>query len=616
MYGSLCQKGTFHSGGLTRKYIYAIKKLVQIFKRAELIKFIWLFGAILLMGFLEVMGVASILPFMQLIAEPDAINQSRWLTLIYETFQFTSHRQMLIYFGVAILILIAVTNAFSILTVWMQYSYSWDMAHNLSVRLLGTYIKKPYQFYLQKNTSDLQAYLISEVGSLTSGVLIPLIELISRSFVSIVIFGLLLMVDTKIALVMFGGLGSAYILIYLSRQNFLKNIGQYRIDMNLARYKSLSELLSGIKTVMVYNAQPFFYNRYDSASREFCNVQPKYNLVLAAPKYVLEFLAFGSILAITIYLFISSGNIQSALPRLSLYAVAGYRLLPALQKAFAAAAKMKHNLPVLDKLYDDLVYSLQHEGQLETAKTALPFNHEINLDQLKFQYEESNQKVIQGLEVKIEKGKTVAFIGSTGSGKTTLVDILVGLLDPVSGSIKIDGQALNNGKVESWQKNIAYVPQEVFLFDDSVLKNIVLGQDEKDVDHKQLTAATKMADIYDFITTELSEGFQTKIGERGVRLSGGQRQRLGLARAIYAQPSVLVLDEATSALDSITEKGVIESLKSLPSDLTTIIIAHRLSTVRHADSIYILKDGKIVAEGNYDSLMQSNETFKTMIELS
>ncbi|MEL6865506.1 MAG: ABC transporter ATP-binding protein [Bacteroidota bacterium] len=561
-------------------------------------------------------GVASILPFMQLIAEPEAIQKSSWLLAIYEYFSFSSQRQMLIIFGVAIIILIAITNIFSIFTIWLQYKYSWDMAHNLGTRLLRTYLNKPYSFYLQINTADLKTYIISEVGSLTGGVIIPAIEVVSRTFASLIIFGLLLMVDAKIALIMFAGLGGAYLLIYLSRQNFLKRIGQYRIDMNLLRYKSLSELLSGIKTVMVYNEKSFFYHRYWKASREFCNVQPQYNLILAAPRYMLELVAFGSILAITIYLYISEGNIQSALPRLSLYAVAGYRLLPSLQKAFAAAAKIRHNLPILDKLYDNLVLALEQPEEMSQADEGLDFEQALSLNQLRFVYENSETVVIKDLSVRIARGETIAFIGSTGSGKTTLVDLIVGLLHPVGGQVQVDGLKLDMDNLANWQRNIAYVPQEVFLFDDTILRNITFGKEEAQIDLERVKQAARMADIYEFIDQELPEGFQTEIGERGVRLSGGQRQRLGLARALYRSPSVLVLDEATSALDSITERGIINSLKSLPQDLTTIIIAHRLSTVRHADCIYILKDGKIVASGQYDQLMHSNETFKTMVKLS
>jgi len=562
-----------------------------------------------------VVGVASILPFMQLMAEPNAIEKSSWLSSVYEYFQFESPRQMLIYSGIGIIILIGVTNIFTVFTTWLQYKFSWGIAHHLGVRLLRTYIYKPYDFYLDNNSSKIKAYIISEVGSLTGGVIIPIIEIFSRLFMSIIILSMLVFVDPKVAMVMFGGLGGAYLIIYLSQKNYLKRIGTHRINMNLLRYQSLQELLQGIKTIMVYNKREFFYDRYHYASREFSDIQPKYNLLLSIPRSLLEFLAFGSILGVTIYLYTDSGNIQSAIPRLSLYAVAGYRLLPAMQKIFTALAKLRHNFPIVNKLYTDLKKS-HIDYKMKEPVRALPFQEAVVLDNVSFKYENATRPVIDHLTIEIKKGETVAFIGSTGSGKTTLVDLFVGLLYPGKGKIIVDNTALTASNITQWQKQLAYVPQEVFLFDDSVASNITLGVAQEAIDYTQLEKATRLSDIYDFIKEDLPEGFDTKIGEKGVRLSGGQRQRLGLARALYQSPAVLVLDEATSALDSITEKSIIESLKKLPQDLTTIIIAHRLSTVKHADCIYILDEGKIIAKGTYDSLVDSNKSFQTMVKLS
>jgi len=592
------------------------KKIFHIFNKKEKRKFISLAFALLITGLLEVIGIASILPFMQLIATPNAIEMNKWLSAIYVFFNFEDPRQMLIYSGIGIMCLIAFSNLFSIFATWLQYKFSWDVAHNLSTRLLTTYINKPYNFFINSNTSQLRAYIISEVNSLIGGIVIPIIEIFSRTFVSLVIFALLLKVDTQIALVMCCTLGGAYSLIYLAQRNLLKKIGNHRINMNLLRFQSLQELLDGIKTVMVYNKQQFFYSRYEEASKEFCAVQPKYNLMLAAPKNILEILAFCSILGITMYLFIKFQTIDAALPRLSLYAVAGYRLLPALQRVFAAVAKLRHNLPVLDRLYDDLVKSLDYQQISDSELAVFELRESIELDRVSFEYEDSEHKVINNFNLNISNGETVAFIGSTGSGKTTLVDLIVGLLEPTSGSIYIDQVPLTKQNIKGWRNNLAYVPQEVFLFDDTILRNIVFGSPEKEVDYKRLKEVTKIVDIYDFIYKELPKQLETQIGENGVRLSGGQRQRLGLARALYSQPKVLVLDEATSALDTITEKGIIESLKCLPKDITIIIIAHRLSTVRHADQIYILENGRIKDRGTYESLMDSSNTFKTMVELS
>lgn len=567
------------------------------------------------MGFLEVVGIASILPFMQLIAEPNAIEKSSLLQWAFEFFAFDSQRSMLMATGIGVIVLITVTNLFSAFTVWLQFKYSWAVAHNLATRLLRAYLQKPYSYFLNKNTSELRAYLISEVGSLTSGVLIPIIEMISRSVVSFVIFGLLLWVDFKVAITMATVLGSAYLLIYFSQQGLLKRLGKLRISKNLLRYKTLAELLTGIKTVKVSGTQGFFYQRYEEASQDFCDIQPKVNIIMALPKYFLEIFAFGGILAVTLYLYSIGGNLQSALPRLSLYAVAGYRLLPALQRAFVSASRLKHNLPVLQKLHPDLYASL-HFKPYDIAKEALPFKEQFVLKNVQFHYENMPQLVLNDLDLTIKKGQIVAFVGSTGAGKTTLIDLIVGLLNPTKGEILVDKKPLNKASQKAWQAQIAYVPQEVFLFDDTVARNIVIGQADEKIDQSRLEEVTKMADIYDFIINELPGGFDAPIGERGVRLSGGQRQRLGLARALYRNPSFLVLDEATSALDSITEKSIINSLKTLPDNMTIVIIAHRLSTVRHADCIYLLENGHIVDQGSYHRLQESSHVFREMVHLS
>lgn len=553
---------------------------------------------------------------MELVANPEAIEKSIWLDRIYRFFAFESREQMLIATGIGVAFLIGLSSGISILTTWMQYKYSWSTAHDLSLRLLRTYLQKPYAFYLTRNTAELQAYIMGEVSGLTSGVIIPVIEIISRSLVSIIIFILLLIVDPQIALIMFCSLGGAYVLIYLARQNYLKRIGHHRINMNMLRYKSLGELLSGIKTVTVYNEEDFFYRRYEKASEEFCNVQPQYNLVLAAPRYILEFLAFGSILAITIYLLATLGNIQTAIPRLSLYAIAGYRLLPALQMAFSATAKVRHNYPILERLYDDLVLSLKSKAGKSVEQEAFSLQSGIYVRNLSFTYENTDQPVIKSLNLDLPKGNTIAFVGSTGSGKSTLIDLIVGLLYPEKGSIKIDNRALTRENASAWQSLIAYVPQDVFLFDDTIARNIAIGKKDEEIDFEKLKEVTQIANIYDFISQEQKDGFHTKIGEKGVRLSGGQRQRLGLARALYRNPQVLILDEATSALDNITERSIIESLDKLPRAITTIIIAHRLSTVRHADCIYVLSEGRIKAQGTYTTLIHSDDTFKNMVQLS
>jgi ATP-binding cassette, subfamily B, bacterial PglK len=576
-----------------------------------------LFIAILAMAFLEVVGIASILPFMQLASAPDAVTENTWLLMVYETAGFETPRAMLISAGIAVLILIAVANAFTVFTTWLQHKFAWDVLHQLSTRMLRTYLNRPYDYFLTRNTSELFSNLIIESGQFTGGVLVPFLELVARALVVLVIFALLLVVDPLIALIVSGSLSVAYGVIYLARRRFLTQLGKERVEANLHRFKSMNEALAGIKTSRVYGAQDFFFNRFEKASANHSRIQPRLHLVVISPKYMIEILAFGGIILITLFLLIRNQNLQAALPLLSLYALAGYRLLPALQKAFSAAAILRHSLPVVDKIYEDLHQAVPLSPNPDDAESAVsPFSHSLILDGVTFRYHGADQPVLSNLNVNIPRGQTIAFVGATGSGKTTLVDIMVGLLHPQEGSVRIDHTALFPSNAHTWQQQLGYVPQEVFLFDDTVARNIAIGQEDDKIDQDRLEKAARLANIHSFIATELPAGYHTPIGERGIRLSGGQRQRLGLARALYRKPAVLILDEATSALDNITENVVIESLKTEAGDLTVIIIAHRLSTVRHADRIYLLEGGRIVAEGSYHTLLETSAVFREMAQLS
>jgi len=297
------------------------------------------------------------------------------------------------------------------------------------------------------------------------------------------------------------------------------------------------------------------------------------------------------------------------------YVLAGYRLLPALQKVYSMIIKLRHTFPTIEILEKDLQKDVPLQQSAPVKHPISDFNTDLKLENVSFHYDDTSPAIISDLSVTIPKGKTIAFVGSTGSGKTTLVDLMVGLLHPQEGHVKIDGDVLSVDNALTWQSQIAYVPQEVFLFDDTARRNVAIGLYDEEVDQQRLEKATEVANIHDFICEELSENYETVIGERGVRLSGGQRQRLGLARALYRQPKVLILDEATSALDSITESAVIDSLRAYSEDLTIIVIAHRLSTVRHADCIYLLEKGRIVAEGSYEKLIQKSDVFREMVEL-
>ncbi len=579
-------------------------------------RFKLLFLAVLLMAIVEIIGIASILPFMQIAANPEAIHENRWLTWGYEFWGFKSEREMLIAAGVLVLVLITLSNIFKAFTSWLQQKFAWDVSHQIGTRLLRVYLNKPYGYFLTHNSSELLTNLIVETGKVTTGVLIPLGELISQIVVSLLIFILLLLVNPLVALSTLTILGLAYGIVFLTRRRYLHRLGKKRVSANQYRFRSLKETLTGIKTFRVYGVQDFFYKRYEKVSEIHSTIQPRVHLVAILPRYMIEIFAFGGVVIVILVLIIRGQNLQDIIPLLTLYVLAGYRMLPALQKAFSAAIKIKHTFPAVDSIREDLQEPSPLQEDIPIPHPIPRFTQQLELDDVSFYYDEAQQAVISGLKVTIPKGKTVAFVGSTGSGKTTLVDMIVGLLIPQKGQLTVDGEPLTANNALTWQGQLAYVPQEVFLFDDSVTSNVAIGKHQEKVDQERLEKAAKIANVHDFIQNELPDGYNTVIGEHGVRLSGGQRQRLGLARALYRQPEVLILDEATSALDRITENNVINALKSVDENLTIIVIAHRLSTVRHADCIYLLEHGKIIAEGNYEDLFKKSDIFREMVELS
>jgi len=326
----------------------------------------------------------------------------------------------------------------------------------------------------------------------------------------------------------------------------------------------------------------------------------------------LEAIAFGGLLLVILYLMSQGGGFASSLPVVSLYAYAGYRLLPAFQQIYASFTQLRYAGPALDALHqeiDTVESSIAKSGNL----TQISFNKVIKLNKVSYRYPNAKDFAVEDININIPVNSIVGFVGTTGSGKTTIVDLILSLLDTQKGYLSIDDQRITNHNKRSWQNLIGYVPQNIYLSDDSIAANIAFGVNFEDIDKQALYKSAKVANIYDFIINELPQGFDTVVGERGVRLSGGQLQRIGIARALYNNPQVLVFDEATSALDNLTEKSVMQSIDSMSHNITIIIIAHRLSTVRKCDQIYLLERGKVKASGNFDQLSKKSKDFALML---
>ncbi|MEO0790247.1 MAG: ABC transporter ATP-binding protein [Bacteroidota bacterium] len=590
-----------------------IRRINQVLTSRERKKIYFLALVMMGMGAFDIIGIVSVLPLIQLITSPGVVNGDGFIAQFYHNYGFESHRELVKFAAFGSLALIVFSNFFRWFSEWFKFKTIWNLAHRLSMSLFGAYLKKPYVFYLNTNSSEATTYIISEAANISKGIIVPLVELLGRLSMITIILCLLLWVDVSIALIMFGSLGLAYVVIYMYQRQRLSNLGETRIKANTLRLRSLAEFFSGIKTLRVHNRQRLFFNQYRGASKTFTSIQPKYHLTVVTPRFILEILAFGSLIGIILYLFLERGATSEIIPTLGLYAVAGYRLIPSLQSAFTSVATLRNNWPSFDRVYDALAAQQYAVAESDEEHLSIRFERQVEVKNLSFTYPSSEQAALTNINFTLKTGETIALVGSTGSGKTTLVDLLVGLLAVEDGIILIDDTPLTNEITAAWQKHLAYVPQDVFLFDSSIACNIALSDQVEDTRIPEVEEAAALAGIHEFIS-ELPDGYRTEIGERGVRLSGGQKQRLGLARALFRNPSVLILDEATSALDSITEKGIVDALSDLPKEITTIIIAHRLSTVKRADRIYLLKKGRVVDQGSYDELLEKNVLFQEMVQ--
>jgi ABC-type multidrug transport system fused ATPase/permease subunit len=384
-------------------------------------------------------------------------------------------------------------------------------------------------------------------------------------------------------------------------------MGKERFRNNQLRFIAVSEGFGAAKEVKVGGLEKNYIKRFAEPAKNLALNQAYSSIIAQLPRFALEAIAFGGILLIILYMISQSGSFNSVLPIISLYVYAGYRLMPALQQVYASFTQLNFATPSLDNLYND--FKNLELSELNQDQGVLPFNESIKLKNIYYNYPNASQITLEDINITIPAKTTIGLVGPSGSGKTTIVDLILGLLETKRGTLEIDGKIINRKNVRSWQRSIGYVPQHLYLSDDTIMGNIAFGVDPKNINQGAVIKASKIANLHDFITNELPEKYLTKVGERGVRLSGGQLQRIGIARALYNDPKVLILDEATSSLDYETEKVLINAINKLGKHITIIIIAHRLNTVKRCDKILVLEKGKIKDQGTFEKLFKTNENF-------
>ena len=559
---------------------------------------------IIVMAFLDMVGVASILPFMAVLTNPNLVETNLILNHLFEyskIFGVKNNQDFLLVLGISIFAILIITLTFKALTTYAQIRFVQMREYSIGRRLVEGYLNQPYSWFLNRNSSEIGKTILSEVGQVVGGGMKQYMEVIARGMIAISLIILLVVADPKLAIIVAFTLGGSYVLVFYFIKSYLNKIGIKRLENNRLRFVTINEAFGAAKEVKVGGLEQIYTKRFSDSAKIYAKSTASMHLISSLPRFILEAIAFGGILLMILFIMSRTGSFNNALPILTLYVFAGYRLMPALQQVYSSISNLTFFGSTIDKLISE-IKSLQFT-KVDNSKRFLTLNKSIRLKNINFKYPNSSRTALQNVTLEIQAKSTVGFVGKTGSGKSTTADIILGLLMAQEGELEVDGEVITYENLRSWQRSIGYVPQQIFLSDDSVAANIAFGKNPKEINQADLEEASKIANLHNFVIDEMPNQYQTIIGERGVRLSGGQRQRIGIARALYNKPQVLILDEATNALDNQTEDAVMDAINNISKDITLIMIAHRLKTVKNCDIIFKFKDGKLLDYGPYHKII-------------
>jgi ATP-binding cassette, subfamily B, bacterial PglK len=570
------------------------------------------------MAFSTVSGIAAIAPFFAVLGRPDFIDHNAALHWLYTQGGFSSNRGFIVALGFAFIVVMLIANLINVLGSLAMSRLALRIGTELQSTLFGEYLSRPYAFHTRANSTTLFNNILHETARVTNGILLSAFLLVTNLVTAFFIILSILLLKPVIALAMIAGLAGGYALIYFVLRKRLLQLGQTQSRSAIEQGQILHESFGAIKEIIVLQVQNFFHVRFERASESFSRAAAHSQVVAQNPRHLMECVAAVGLVSLALVLGGREDGVGPWLGQLTFLAFAAYRLLPTLQQVFAASVHIRADHAALAVIAPDLrrARAAMHATSPATSTST---DHawqerperEIRLEAVSFRYGPDQPWVLKGVTLQIPALAAVGIVGVNGSGKTTLVDLIVGLLAPTQGRVEVDGIALHDDNRAAWQSRIAYVPQSIFLLDSSIAQNIALGVPAADIDRPRLLEAVRLAQLDEFIKT-LPAGFDHRVGERGIQLSGGQRQRIGIARALYRAAPVLVFDEATSALDGLTEQELIATLDSLRGRCTTILISHRMATVRSCDVIFELESGEIIDSGTYEGLVKSSAAFRRM----
>ena len=569
-----------------------------------------LLGLMLISAFAEIVSLGAVLPFLGILISPERVFNHPLAAEVVQALNITSADQLVLPLTIAFVAAALIAGATRMFLFWVSTRLAYASGTDLSINVYQRTLYQPYSVHVARNSSEVISGVTDKVNTTIGEVLTPCLILISSSVLLVTVIGALIAIDPMVALVAATFFGISYGLVTWFTRRRLNSNSQRIAHEQTQVIKALQEGLGGIRDVLLDGTQSTYCNVYRKADYSLKLAKAGNLFIAVSPRFALEALGITLIATLAYGLNNQPGGIATALPTLGALALGTQRLLPALQQVYNSWSGIVGSRASLVDTIELLDQPLSAEA-FRADIVPLHFQDFMRFDNVYFRYNSEEPWVLDNLNLTISKGVRVGFVGNTGSGKSTTLDLLMGLLYPTKGEFLVDGQPIDENNTRAWQQTISHVPQNIFLADSTITENIAFGIPRDAIDLERVMQAAHRAQIADFIEKQL-DGYNTFVGERGIRLSGGQRQRIGIARALYKQASVLVFDEATSALDNATEQSVMCSIEGLSQDLTILIIAHRLTTVQHCNVIVELGQGRVVAQGTYDQLCESSPSFRAM----
>ena len=544
-------------------------------------------------GIVELLGISAILPFINAILDPDAMMSNKYMRYFYDLFGMSSVTQYIIFLAIALVIVYILKNIYIVFMTVVQNHFNNNNRRRISVHLMEFYMQQPYLYFVAHDSAELMRNVNIDT-TMFFGAISQLLHLFTEGSVCLFIFLFLLYQDKTITFALVVAMGIFLLFTTKVIKKKMKKLGEDIREVDTTMNKRILQAFGGIKEIKLSEREKYYIDEYDNESRKQADNYNKTRFYENVVKPLMETVGVGALMGVIVIKIAMGVDLSYFIPTLSVFAISAFRIMPSVSRIINAINALSYNKVAVEKVYSAFERVRNDNIIIEKDEKDIDFNKEIRVENVTFSYPNTEKNVLENVNIFIPKNKSVAFIGTSGGGKTTLVDIILGVLPVNKGNVYVDEWNIEDN-IKQWHKKIGYIPQNIFLADESIRKNVAFGIKEDEIDEERVWNAIKLAQLEGYVN-ELADGLETKVGERGVRMSGGQRQRIGIARALYNNPDILVLDEATSALDTETETAVMEAIDNLHGDKTIIIIAHRLTTIQNCDYIYKVQDGKVVQE--------------------